>query len=182
MFSRSEVQPSRARLIVECKEAPDSTADLRDPGCRAAVLRHLEHEFGIETIVLSHYVEKQYGARAMDILRRILAIVGLLDRLGSRAPTPKFPGLTRKQVAAKCSACPFNPKTLFGSLRGRFVEDFAKFHAAFSRTTTGLARYREPGCRDCTAATANDLIYLFHRVAAFGASSVKASLPEEGPM
>src|SRR6266545_8362951 len=78
MFSQAEVQPSRARLVVECKEAPDSAADLRHAECRAAVLGHLEREFGIENVVLSHYVEKQYGPRAMDVLRRTLVLANLL--------------------------------------------------------------------------------------------------------
>ena len=77
MFSKAEVQPSRARLIIDCKEAPESEADLRHPKCRSAVLGHLEHEFGVESVILSHYVERQYGPRAMEALRRILALAGL---------------------------------------------------------------------------------------------------------
>ena len=67
MFSQVEVQPSRGRLIVDCKDAPDAAADLRDPGCLAAVLGHLEREFGIDSVILSHYVERQYGPAARNL-------------------------------------------------------------------------------------------------------------------
>lgn len=179
MFSQAEVQPSRGRLIVECKEAPDSAADLRDPACRAAVLGHLEGEFGVESVVLSHYVERQYGPAAMELLRRILGLGNLLNQLGSRPPAPNFPALSRRQVASKCAACPFNPRTLFDGLRARLLRGFAEFHQAFAEATDALYAYREPGCRGCTSATGSDLIYVFREGSAFAESVMKASPPEE---
>ena len=179
LFSKAEVQPSRGRLIVDCKEAPESAATLRDPACLSAVLGHLEREFGIESVVLSHYVERQYGAKAMDALRHILTLANLLGQLGERPPSPNFPGVSRKQVRAKCGACPFNPRTLFEGLRSRLGRGFVDFHAGFSESTEKLHRYREPGCRACVSATTNDLIYVFHSAAAFGKSAIKSSSPEE---
>jgi hypothetical protein len=167
---------------VDCKEAPDSAADLRDPGCLAAVLGHLEREFGIESVVLSHYVERQYGPTAMVLLREILAITNLLSQLSTRPPTPNFPGLSRKQVASKCASCPFNPGTLFDGLRSKALRGFKEFHAAFSESTENLYRYREPGCKTCVSATTNDLVYLFRSVAVFGGAAIKASPPEEAPV
>ncbi len=177
MFSQAEVQPSRARLIVDCKEAPEASADLRDPKCLAAVLGHLEREFGIEAVVLSHYVEKQYGPKAMETLRRLLALSRLLGQIAVRDPAPNFPGMARKQVAARCAACPFNPHTLFPKLRERVLGDFSAFHAEFLRSTEALHRYREAGCKACTGATANDLIYLFREAVAFGEASIEAAPP-----
>jgi hypothetical protein len=179
LFSQAEGQPSRGRLVVDCKEAPESEADLRDPSCLAAVLGHMEREFGIESVVLSHYVERQYGADAMDALRRIVAIANLLTQLGSRPPAPNFPGLSRKQITAKCEACRFNPKTLFDGLRSRLERGFTEFHASFAGTTEQLQRYREPGCAACVSATTNDLVYLFRSTTAFGDAALKASPPEE---
>lgn len=179
MFSKAEVPPSRGRLVVDCKEAPDSAADLRDPTCIAAVLGHLEREFGIESVVLSHYVERQYGPIAMDTLRRILAMANLLSQLGARPPAPNFPGLSRKQIASKCGACPFHPRTLFDGLRSKLMRGFAEFHTGFTDSTEKLNRYREPGCRSCVSATTNDLIYLFRSTAAFGDAVVRGSPPEE---
>ncbi len=180
MFSKAEVQPSRARLIIDCKEAPESEADLRHPKCRSAVLGHLEHEFGVESVILSHYVERQYGPRAMEALRRILALAGLLTQLGARPPAPNFPGTTKKQVVARCAACPFRPQTLFGGLREALLADFARFHAAFAEVTGRLHHYRESGCRACTSGTANDLVYIFQEVVGFGEACLQAGPPEEG--
>src|SRR2546427_12790021 len=97
MFSHAEVEPSRARLVVDCKEAPDSAADLRDPTCRSAILGRLAGEFGIESVVLSHYVEKQYGVRSMDLLRQGLAPPPLMGQLGSRPTSPNFPARSPQQ-------------------------------------------------------------------------------------
>ncbi len=171
------MQPSRARLIVDCKEAPVTSADLRDPACLAAVLVHLEREFGIEAVVLSHYVEKQYGPRAMDALRRLLALARLLGQMASREPSPNFPGVPRKQVAARCAACAFNPRALFGGLREKVLGDFAGFHADFLRSAEALRKYREPGCATCTSATANDLVYLFREAVNFGETTIEAAPP-----
>lgn len=179
LFSQAEVQPSRGRLVVDCKEAPESAADLRDPSCLAAVLAHLEREFGIESVVLSHFVERQYGADAMDALRRIVAMANLLNQLGSRPPAPNFPGLSRKKVNAKCAACPFHPKTLFDGLRSRLERGYAEFHEAFTGATEQLHRYKEPGCGTCVSATTNDLIYLFRSATNFGEAAIRASPPEE---
>ena len=164
---------------MDCKDAPDAAADLRDPGCLAAVLGHLEREFGIDSVVLSHYVERQYGPAAMNLLREILAITNLLSQLSTRPPQPNFPGVSRRQVAAKCAACPFNPATLFEGLRSRAVRGFDEFHAAFSASIEKLYRYREPGCKDCVSSTTNDLSYLFRSVIAFGEGAVKTSPPQE---
>ena len=177
MFSQAEVQPSKGRLIVDCKEAPEASADLRDPACLAAVLRHLDREFGIEAVVLSHYVEKQYGPQAMEALRKILALARLVGQMASREPSPNFPGTPRKQVAAKCAACAFNPHALFGRLREKVLEDFAAFHAEFLTSAEALRRYRDPGCKACTAATANDLIYLFREAVNFGEALIEAASP-----
>ncbi len=207
MFSQAEVQPSKGRLIVDCKEAPETSADLRDPACLAAVLRHLEREFGIEAVVLSHYVEKQYGSRAMEALQKLLALARLVGQMASREPSPNFPGTPKKQVAAKCAACAFNPRALFGRLREKVLGDFAAFHAAkcaacafnprapfgrlrekvlgdfaafhaeFLASAEALRRYRDAGCTACTAATANDLIYLFREAVNFGEASIEAAPP-----
>jgi len=179
VFSQVELQPSRARLVVDCKEAPDEAADLRDPACLAAVLGHLEREFGVESVVLSHYVEKQYGPRAMDILRRILAYARLLNQVGTRRPTPAFSDLSKKQAVAKCTACPFRPRTLFAGLRERLLGQFATFHAAFTEAADRVDRHREPGCEACTATTANDLVYLLREFIAFGEAVVDLSPSEE---
>jgi len=179
LFSKAEVQPSRERLVVDCKEGPESAADLRDPSCLAAVLGHLEGEFGIENVILSHYVERQYGPSAMEALRRIVEMAGLLSQLGTRPPAPNFPGLSRKQVAAKCAACPFNPRTLFDRLRSSLKRGFEEFHTAFSEATGELHRYREPGCKACVSATTNDLIYLFRSATDFGEATIRASPPTE---
>ncbi len=167
MFSQAELQPSRGRLIVDCKEAPDEAADLRDPACLAAVLGHLEREFGVESVVLSHYVERQYGPKAMDALRRILAYARLLNQMGARRPAPAFPALSKKQVAARCGGCPFRPRTLFAGLRERLLGAFASFPAAFRQTAARIDGYREPGCAACTGTTANDLVYLFRELLEF---------------
>jgi len=181
VFSQAEVQPSRARLVVDCKEAPDSVADLRHPECLSAVLGHLEREFGIESVVLSHYVEKQYGSRTMDTLRRTLGLASLFSQVGSRPPSPKFPGFSKKQIALKCAACPFHPRTLFRGLREDLLRDFAAFHGAFADIAEKLYRYREPGCRTCTAATTNDMIYVFQEVARFGEAVLRTAPPPEAP-
>jgi len=180
VFSQAEVQPSRGRLIVDCKDAPDSASDLRDPTCLAAVLGHLERAFGIESVVLSHYVERQYGRATMTVLRRILAVLRLLDQLGTRPPAPNFPSLSRTEIASKCRACPFHPKTLFEGLRSRALRGFAEFHAALSASTEKLYGYREPGCNACVSATTTDLVYLFRSVSAFGDDALIPDANEEG--
>src|SRR5437867_7733909 len=180
MFFRAEVQPSQARLVVDCKDAPESAADLRHPECREAVLGLLEREFGIESVILSHYVERQYGPRAMEALRRILALANLLAQLATRAPAPNFPGMSKKQVAAKCAGCPFHPKALFSGMRGKLLRDFMGFRAAFADLADKLQRYREPGCRTCTAATTTDLVYAFQEAVACGEAVLQAAPPEEG--
>jgi len=179
VFSQVELQPSRARLVVDCKEAPEEAADLRDPACLAAVLGHLEREFGVESVVLSHYVEKQYGPKAMKILRGILGYARLLNQVGTRRPTPAFSGLSKKQTAAKCAPCPLRPRTLFAGLRERLLGHFATFHAAFTEAADRVDRHREPGCEACTATTENDLVYLFREFVAFGEATVALSSPEE---
>ncbi len=178
MFSQAELQSSRGRLIVDCKEAPEDAADLRDPACLAAVLGHLEREFGVESVVLSHYVEKQYGPRAMDVLRRILAYARLLNQVGTRRPTPAFAGLSRKQVAARCGPCPFRPRALFSGLRERLLGRFGTFPAALTDAADRVALHRDPGCAACTATTVNDLAYLFKELVAFGEAVVALSPPE----
>ncbi len=179
MFSQAELQPSRARLVVDCKDAPEEAADLREPACLAAVLGHLEREFGVESVVLSHYVEKQYGPRAMDVLRRILAYARLLSQVGTRRPAPAFPALSRKQVAARCAACPLRPRTLFAVLRETLLRRFAAFPAGLTGAAERVDRHRDPGCRACTAATANDLVYLYGELLAFGEAAIALAPPEE---
>jgi len=166
VFSQAEVQPSRGRLIVDCKDAPDSAADLRDPRCLAAVL--------------GHYVERQYGRAAMNVLRRILAVLSLLDQLGTRPPAPNFPSLSRKEVASKCRTCPFHPKTVFDGLRSRAMRGFSELHATLTSSTEKLYAYREPGCTACVNATTSDLIYLFRSVSDFGDDALVPDASEEG--
>ena len=165
---------------MDCKDAPDSAADLRDPRCLAVVLGHLERAFGIENVVLSHYVERQYGRAAMNVLRRILAVLSLLDQLGTRPPAPNFPSLSRKEVASKCRTCPFHPKTLFDGLRSRAMQGFSELHATLTSSTEKLYAYREPGCTACVNATTSDLIYLFRSVSDFGDDALVPDASEEG--
>ena len=179
-FSRYEVVPSKRRLIVDCKEGPDLAADLRSPECRRGVLLDLTQELGIESIVLSHYHEKQYGKASLAILSGLLDLARLLDRFTTRPPAPDFPRLSRRDVAAKCAACPFNPQTMFPRLKEPLLEDFAAFHGAFSDLVERLLAYREPGCRACTKPTREDLIFLFRRTVAFGEAAIQGAVQAGG--
>ena len=183
MFSKAEVQPSRARLIIDCKEAPESEADLRHPKCRSAVLGHLEHEFGVESVILSHYVERQYGPRAMEALRRILALAGLLTQLGARPPAPNFPGTTKKQVVAALLFTTGYASTNVSSALSQ--TRFTWNHTPAGGTTINsgdrlIVEIWLHATAGAAGGTANDLVYIFQEVVGFGEACLQAGPPEEG--
>lgn len=149
-------------MIVECKDERESTVDLGDPVCRAAILQNLSKEFGIEEIVLSHYTEKKNGKVSVDALYSLLNLCQLMDRMGAREPRPNFPQLSRRQLKAKCSACPFNPHNLFASLRSRAEGNFVAFIEEFTGIVEGIYRFREAGCRRCVESTIEDLVFLYN--------------------
>lgn len=167
-FSRVEVDPSRARMMVDCKDLPDAFADLRHPECRRAVLDHLRQTLRVESLILAHYAERQYGAPSLAILDRIAALLALLDRMGTRAPAPRFPHLPRRRVEAMCRGCPHNPQRLFPRLREALAADFRTFHERFLTAAQALERYRVSGCDSCTTATRADLLFLYQRTEDFG--------------
>lgn len=154
--------------MVDCKDSLDLLADLENPQCRAAVLSHLSGQVGVESIVLSHHREKQYGRAAVAVLYRILELARAIERLSGREPTPNFPGRSRREVSARCAACRFNPRSLFPGLREALLRDFSEFHGRFADTAGRLHAYRERGCRACTAVTRDDMIFLFREWVAFG--------------
>ncbi len=167
-------------MVIDCKDSFVLAADLQNPECRREVLLELSRQLGIEAIVLSHYREKQYGRATVALLSRILDLARLLDRLSARAPAPNFPRVPRREVAAKCAACPFNPQTLYSHWRNDLLDDFGRFYDSFTATVEKLQGYREPGCRACTAATHEDLIFLFRRTVEFGECAVRGADEEPG--
>jgi hypothetical protein len=169
-------------MVVDCKDLPDALADLKHPRCRQGILTNLLREFRVESVVLSHYYERQYGKASLDVLERILALHRLLEQMAARPPSPRFPHLGRKQVRAKCAACPFNPGTLFPRLRAALHTDFRTFHRTFLEGAEALHRYREKGCRTCVQATGADLLYLYRETEAFGEHLLTVRpAREEGP-
>ncbi len=156
MFDDAEVD-GEGRLLVRCDDAPEAVADLSNPECLKAILRHLRDGAPIRGVVLVHDRERAYGPGATAALETLLRIGRLLDHLARRAPSPRFPGFTAKEVAAACARCPFRPAAMFERLRDRILGDPAGFLEGLEEIARRLARYTEGGCTTCAGATIQDL-------------------------
>lgn len=156
MFEDAEVD-AEGRLVVRCDDAPETAADLAQPGCLAAVLHHLWGETSVRGVVLVHDREKAYGTRAMAVLDGLLALARLLDQFAERTPAPTFPGFTAKEAEAVCATCEFRPATLYARLRQALLQDPSAFPEPLGEVCTALAAYEEEGCRGCAGATVQDL-------------------------
>ena len=156
MFDDAEVD-GEGCLLVRCDEAPEEVADLSNPECLKAVLRHLRDGAPVRGVVLVHDREKAYGPGATAALETLLRIGRLLDHLAQRAPSPRFPGFTAKEVAAVCARCPFRPAAMFVRLRDQILGDPAGFVGGLHEVARKLAGYGEEGCATCAGATIQDL-------------------------
>ncbi len=172
MFDSYHMDYAKGLMYVDCGDADVDEPDLKDPICLKAVLKNLRGELRVDGVILNHLREKHYGRKTLRALREIIALSSLLDELASQEPLPNFPGLTKREVSARCEACPFNAKVLFSRLKSLLLDnlpeiDFPSFATEFAMKTRELAGHTYKGCLGCTGRTVDDLSYLLSEIESF---------------
>jgi hypothetical protein len=152
-------------MVAKCKEC-EGEGDLTDQKCLSGMLNAISKEFNIDSIILSHFVERFYEKNAVDVLRDMAGLVKEFDRLSFRDPLKQY--FSEKEIPSqrsKCQACEKNPQNLFPELRGLFIMDIEKFYKNFTqRIRTVYTTTNEPKCKKCISTTNNDIIYIFDKL------------------
>lgn len=165
MICDYEIHPSKAQMVVKCIEC-QGTADLTDKACLRGILQNLQKEFRVNSLILSHYFEKQYGRDSIELLERMISLTRLMEQFSLREPNP-LPSSKTKRTEILCEKCELNPQILFPNLRGIFLGSFEDLFPFFSSRAQQLYEKRELECSKCLEATSGDLLYLFNELQEF---------------
>jgi hypothetical protein len=122
-----------------------------DPACLGRALEALSTEVGVDSLLVSGHVECQLQSEGMALLGRLVILAGELRQLSLRDPP---------RGSRDCGRCALRPGELFTSLRAVLLADVAGFPAAVRDRIArllGTGQTAGPVCRQCLAATAEDL-------------------------
>ena len=137
-------------LTLECKGC-FGRGPLEDAACMGRALEALAAEDGIDTLIISGYCETQLQRPGMAVLERTGALAGDLQQLSLRDPP---------QGSRGCQRCPLRPGELFNSLHACIISDAPSFPSELRDRMArlmGMLPCSGPSCRQCLAATAEDL-------------------------
>ncbi|MEW5761474.1 MAG: hypothetical protein AB1779_11990 [Candidatus Thermoplasmatota archaeon] len=156
------------RMVAACKECGGKSS-LKEEECFKKILNSFANEFGVDNVILSHYIQVQYHGGAIELMKKMLQISNELNHLSSREPTTEYAALIKNkgEQVKKCSKCSLYPQSLFLSLREAFITDIVKFYELFQekvREAGALyaSQLPEP-CRTCINVTGGDLGFLYNR-------------------
>jgi|GEM_PF-6657826 len=178
------------KLVKMVLKSPDCNSEMpiANPRCLSAMLLALSEDSNVDLIAISHYVEIQYGKETVELLKKMTKVIADLDRLMLRGPSPMdetIPVLpTSEEAAAQgisldkakyeriqaierlkrrldCSHCPFNPESLYKTMKIQFISDLSNFYNMYSQVIQGLmSNTQPPECGQCIYLTASDIIYI----------------------
>ncbi|MEM2868833.1 MAG: hypothetical protein QW379_00210 [Thermoplasmata archaeon] len=141
------------RLVLSCREC-GGPGPLLSPECMKRALEALSSEQGADSIVLSGHLETQIQTGGMAVLQRIVLLASDLHHLSQREP----PSGSRD-----CMRCPFQPCSLFSSLRESLLSDPASLPDILKSALLRLRSFspaRGSACDRCAAETSGDLAFV----------------------
>ncbi|UCF08837.1 MAG: hypothetical protein JSW28_03870 [Thermoplasmata archaeon] len=152
-------------MVAKCKEC-DGEGGLTDQKCLMGMLNAVSKEFNIDSIILSHYIERLYEKDAVDVLRHMARLVKEFDRLSIRNPLKQY--FSEKEIPAqrsKCQGCDMNPQNLFPEMRQQFIMNVENFYMVFlDRVRSIYSASKDPKCKQCLSTTNSDIVYLFDKL------------------
>jgi hypothetical protein len=166
-----ETLPRESQMIFSCKKC-DVDADIKNTHCMFGALKSLSEEFNIDSIILSHYIEKRYHGPMMKILNEMNDLIGEMDRMSYRNPFNESfeqeASLEKAQVKQQkhvCDNCDINPQNIIPPLKNHFMKDIGEFYLQLLQVTQLIKGGKQPRtCDKCIEATENDMVYLFNEL------------------
>jgi hypothetical protein len=165
-------------MVAQCMECQGGSG-LEHKKCLTGILNGLSHEFNVDSVILSHYIETKYADDSMQVLRIMVEIIQNLEQMGIREPYEEYfaneeslSSSLKNQQKGKCEKCNLEPETVFSDLKKQFVKDISSFYYKFNDFTGSVAANREEACNQCVKATKSDLVFLFNRLENFRAFAI----------
>jgi hypothetical protein len=162
-------------MVAQCMECHGG-AGLHNRRCLIGILEGLSHEFNVDSVILSHYIETKYDEASMEVLRRMVELLQTMNHMGIREPYDEYfagdedlSSSQKNQQKNICNKCHLKPETLFLTLKKEFVNDIPGFYGMFDDLTRKLATKSDLNCQECVEATKSDIIFLFNRLEDFRA-------------
>lgn len=145
------------KMVVFCRKCKGGAATISDPKCMSRILSTLSEEMSVDTIVLSHHLEIQYGEEATELLKRIVRLLSDIHNLGARHPIGNL---------KQCQKCPFMPKSFFDSIGKKLMEGPTALFDDIQKICSDIYNmYSSSGlsetCQKCLNTTIGDLNYVY---------------------
>ncbi|MGM0509670.1 MAG: hypothetical protein ACQESD_00885 [Thermoplasmatota archaeon] len=132
------------KLVINCKEC-DGGFSLDN--CLPGILLALKKEYQIDSIIISDYIERQYGGEDIELLKNMAELINRLERWTSRSGSKK-----------QCSKCPIHPPEMYSDIRDSLLRDPGSAYTSLLRYSKELMK--KSGCPDCRRSTKEEFMVL----------------------
>jgi len=158
------------KMVAKCKEC-GGRSTLKEGYCLSGIINSFSKESGVDTIILSHFIETQYNNKAIELIRMMTSLAGELTQLANRDPTQGMddgmgnPIPVSPEQRRACEQCRFNPAFLYPSLRDAFVMDIEEFYRRLNDVVmdVGNSAGSVGICGNCISTTLGDLNYIYDK-------------------
>ncbi|UCH89082.1 MAG: hypothetical protein JSV49_00075 [Thermoplasmata archaeon] len=162
---RLESAGSKLELVLDCRTCK-RTQKKSDDRCIDKIIRTMENEYNINSILMTNYALTQFQGDALELLHQFVGLRTDLKTMQERKVKP--------DLSKHCEGCELKPSDLFAKLRELLYPDFDRFTAQLSEcvkylnaSLKELDRESRGGkknpklCLSCIGDTYKDLTYLF---------------------
>jgi hypothetical protein len=180
-----ELEPKGSKIILnlDCKSCK-LRGESRRWNCFEMMIRTVEKEFSINSILMKNYSLTQFQGDAIDIIKEIAGLrneirtmkerrnKNLNDSNKSKRGKRKTKGGKGGGTGVRCNECPASPKRLFARPYGTLYPDFKPFvdtllksverlNRFIKKSSSGKRNELKPVCLSCAGDSYKDLTFLF---------------------
>ncbi len=152
-------------MVLKCKRCPGPHKI--EQKCLGPLLAAFSKEYDIDTVKMSHFIEKEYHGISIELLRKISQLADEIEDLSLREPTEEYSAYKGKNDPKKtvCQRCTLYPRKFFTKLRVLLIKDISKFYALNKKIVGKLPLFKKKTsfCHRCIHDTTEDLNYIFDK-------------------
>lgn len=166
-----------SELVLDCKMC-HLKYDRENRGCLDHIIKTMEKEFDINSIIMKNYFQTQFQPEAVQLIKKIVSIRSDLHTLEGRNPPFQASTSQKKNrsgtvVDTTCEKCRVRPSRIFSGLYNSFLPDFDIFFETLQMINNDLTGFiiniqrsstkkkSLDSCKKCLGETYKDLTYLF---------------------
>jgi hypothetical protein len=178
-----ELEPKGSKIILnlECKTCK-LKGESRRSSCFERMIRTVEKEFSINSILMKNYSLTQFQGDAIDIIKEIASLRNEIKTMRERRSKNLYDSNKSKrgkrkievgrEVGVRCEGCPVAPGRLFARPYGTLYPDFKPFvdtliksverlNSFIKKSSSGKRNELKPVCLNCAGDSYKDLTFLF---------------------